>query len=87
MTDLFDSDAAPDDGDDGNGDDAGPGYAEALAELEGIVRELEGEAVDVDHLSTRVQRASELIAILRRRIGTARMEVSRVVASLETTDD
>lgn len=84
MTDLFDSAPAPD-GESGEGD--GPGYAEALSELEAIVRELEGEAVDVDHLSTRVQRASELIAILRRRIGTARMEVSRVVASLEVTDD
>jgi exodeoxyribonuclease VII small subunit len=62
-------------------------YAAALAELESIVAELDGDAVDVDHLSTRVQRASELIAVLRARIGTARMEVSRVVASLEVVDE
>ncbi|MBK5224113.1 MAG: exodeoxyribonuclease VII small subunit [Acidimicrobiia bacterium] len=67
-------------------DAEGPSYAATLAELEAIVAELEGDAVDVDHLSTRVQRASELIAILRQRIGTARMDVARVVASLEAPD-
>ena len=59
-----------------------PGYAAALAELETIVAELEGEAVDVDHLSARVQRAAELLAELRRRIATARMDVSRIVVEL-----
>ncbi len=63
-----------------------PGYAEAMAELETIVAELEREAVDVDHLSSRVQRAAELIAVLRSRIGAARMEVSRVVVELDDTD-
>lgn len=60
-----------------------PGYAAALAELETIVAELEGEAVDVDHLSARVQRAAELLTVLRRRIATARMDVSRIVVELE----
>lgn len=64
-----------------------PSYAAALAELEAIVAELDGEAVDVDHLATRVQRASELLVVLRQRIGTARMEVDRVVASLEAIDE
>jgi len=63
-----------------------PGYAAALAELETIVAELEGEAVDVDHLSARVQRAAELLAVLRRRIATARMDVSRIVVELEPDD-
>lgn len=66
------------------------GYAEALAELESIVGELEREAVDVDHLSERVQRAAHLVALLRERIGSARMDVTRVLADLdelgETTD-
>lgn len=64
-----------------------PSYAAALAELEAIVAELDGEAVDVDHLSSRVQRASQLLVVLRQRIGTARMEVDRVVASLEAIDE
>lgn len=73
----------------GDRPDPEPGlsYAAALAELESIVAELDGDAVDVDHLSTRVQRASELIVVLRDRIATARMEVSRVVASLDVLDE
>jgi exodeoxyribonuclease VII small subunit len=59
------------------------GYADALRELEGIVAELEREAVDVDHLSTRVRRAAELVEVLRQRIGDARMEVSRVLTDLD----
>jgi exodeoxyribonuclease VII small subunit len=68
-------------------DPGAPGYADAMAELETIVAELEGAAVDVDHLSARVQRAAELISVLRGRIGAARLEVSRVVVELDGTDD
>lgn len=63
------------------------GYADALRELEGIVAELEREAVDVDHLSNRVRRAAELVEVLRGRIGSARMEVSRVLADLDAATD
>ena len=60
-----------------------PGYAEALAELEGILAELERESVDVDHLVERVQRAAVLIRLCRGRIATARLEIESVVADLE----
>ena len=51
------------------------GYAEALAELEKILAELERADVDVDVLAARVQRASELIRLCRDRIGTARSRI------------
>ena len=35
-------------------------YNDALAELDDILAELEGDSVDVDHLGTRVKRAAEL---------------------------
>ena len=63
------------------------GYADALRELESIVAELEGEAVDVDHLSGRVQRAAALVRVLRSRIGSARMDVARVLAELDDLDE
>jgi exodeoxyribonuclease VII small subunit len=64
------------------------GYAEALNELERILAELEREAVDVDHLVDRVQRAAALIRLCRGRIASARIEVEAVVADLErATDD
>jgi exodeoxyribonuclease VII small subunit len=59
------------------------GYAEALNELETILAELEHEAVDVDHLVERVQRAAALIRLCRGRIASARIEIETVVADLE----
>ena len=63
-------------------EDARPGYAEALAELEGILAELERDNVDVDRLAGQVQRAAELIRLCRERIGNARMQIEHVVAEL-----
>ncbi len=61
-------------------DSTRPGYAEALAELEGILAELERDNVDVDRLAGQVQRAAELIRLCRERIGSARMQIENVVA-------
>jgi exodeoxyribonuclease VII small subunit len=60
------------------------GYADALAELEQILRELEAETVDIDHLGERVRRAATLIRLCRSRIDAARMEIEQVVAELDT---
>jgi exodeoxyribonuclease VII small subunit len=59
------------------------GYADALAELESILDELDGDEVDVDVLGARVRRAAELLRLCRDRIGSARFEVEQVVAELE----
>ena len=59
------------------------GYAEAMAELEGILDELDGDEVDVDVLGSRVRRAAELLRLCRERIAGARFEVEQVVAELE----
>ncbi len=59
------------------------GYAEALAELENILNELEGDDVDVDTLAQHVQRASLLIELCRERIGSARLRIEEVVAQLD----
>lgn len=59
------------------------GYAAALTELDGILRELDGDEVDVDVLGTRVRRAAELLRVCRDRIASARFDVEQVVAELE----
>ena len=64
-----------------------PGYAQALAELEQILDELEADTVDVDRLADQVRRASTLIRLCRGRIADARMQVESVVADLEQLDD
>ena len=59
------------------------GYAEAMAELEGILDELEGDDLDVDVLAERVRRASELLTVCRGRITRAQADVDRIVTDLE----
>lgn len=59
------------------------GYAEAMAELESILDDLEDDDLDVDLLASRVERASTLIQLCRDRIGAARIQVEKVVASLD----
>ncbi|MFV0309407.1 MAG: exodeoxyribonuclease VII small subunit [Desertimonas sp.] len=60
-----------------------PTYATALAELDQILRELEGSDVDVDRLAERVSRATELIALCRDRITNARLRIDEVIANLD----
>jgi len=65
------------------------GYADAMSELEQILDDLEDDDLDVDVLATKVERASTLIHLCRDRVGAARLQVERVVASLDdsaTTD-
>lgn len=60
------------------------GYAEALAELEEILAQLEDDDVDVDVLGARVGRAAELIRLCRGRIRAAQMSVEEIVAELDS---
>ena len=60
------------------------GYAEAMAELEVILDELERDDLDVDVLADRVKRASELIALCRARITRAQADVDQIVVDLES---
>ncbi|MEN9643656.1 MAG: exodeoxyribonuclease small subunit [Actinomycetota bacterium] len=58
------------------------GYADALAELDTILGQLERADVDVDVLAAQVQRAAALIAFCRDRIGNARLQIEEAVAGL-----
>jgi exodeoxyribonuclease VII small subunit len=62
------------------------GYAEAMAELEAILDELDDDRLDVDALADRVQRAAELVALCRDRVVAARLAVEDVVTDLDAPD-
>ena len=62
---------------------SGLGYADALAELEAILDDLEDDNIDIDVLAGKVERASQLIRLCRDRISSARTQVDRIVADLE----
>lgn len=59
------------------------GYADALAELEEILSQLEDDDIDVDALSTKVERAAHLIRFCRGRIRTAQLSVEEIVTDLD----
>lgn len=63
------------------------GYSEAIHELEEILEQIDGEAVDVDQLSARVRRAAELIQICRGKINATRLEIEEIVADLTAATD
>lgn len=71
---------------DGHTDDT-PGFSAAMEELNGIVAELETDALDVDQLAARVARAAELVQLCRARIDGARFAVEEILAGLEGRDD
>ncbi len=55
-------------------------YAAAEAELEDILTALEDEAVDVDQLSTHVQRAKALITWCRAQVAAAEITITELLA-------
>lgn len=63
------------------------GYAAALSELEEILDQLEDDNIDVDVLSTKVERAAELIRLCRSRIRAAQVSVEEIVAELDDLDN
>lgn len=63
------------------------GYAEAMREVESILSELDSPSVDVDVLSTKVERASFLINWCNERIASAQMTVDALVADLGFDED
>lgn len=60
------------------------GYADAVAELDEILDELDDDTIDIDVLSERVERAAELIAICRSRISVANERVASIVLGLQS---
>ena len=59
------------------------GYADAIAELNEILADLEDDDLDIDVLGDRVARAATLISLCRDRIDVARLRVTEVVATMD----
>lgn len=62
------------------------GYADAVAELDQILAELDDDGIDIDVLSELVERAAQLITICRGRISSAQQRVAGIVESLEASE-
>jgi len=58
-------------------------FSDALDELEGILRRVESEEVDIDRLAAELQRAAVLLELCRGKIRKAEVEVTQIVQRLE----
>ncbi len=61
-------------------------YKEASQELEAILKAIETDAVDVDELTQKVQRSSELIKICKLKLRTAEEAINQVFEDIECND-
>ncbi len=61
-------------------------YSEAMAEVEQILASLGDGAINIDTLSERVKRASELISLCRARLRKAEDEVAALLGEEQQTE-
>lgn len=61
-------------------------YSEAVAALEELLDQLEGDEIDIDRLASQVRHAAALIRFCRQRLADARVEVEQIVADLEAAE-
>ena len=57
-------------------------YDEALAELQGILADMQSNALDIDQLTTRIQRASALLDVCQEKLQRTEAEVQAVLERL-----
>ena len=62
-------------------------YASAISELEEIVTEIESGEVDVDVLTVKVKRASELIKFCKDNLKGTQKTVNKVLNDIKATED
>lgn len=58
-------------------------YNEAVAELENIIRRMQGDQCDIDRLTAMTRRASELLRECKARLTTTDQELREILEQLE----
>ena len=59
-------------------------YAESVGELESILRMMQGDNCDIDHLAAYTRRATELLKACRSRLTATEEELRSILDGLET---
>ena len=57
-------------------------YAQSVSELESILRMMQSDPCDIDHLAAYTRRATELLKACRTRLTTTEEELRDILASL-----
>lgn len=58
-------------------------YTQSVTELESILRMMQSDNCDIDHLATYTRRASELLRTCRSRLTTTEEELKSILQSLK----
>ena len=58
-------------------------YSESIKELEEIVKSVENETLDLDELSKKVKRATELIKICKEKLFRTDAEIEKILESIK----
>lgn len=61
----------------------GMSYAECVAQLENILKMMQSDNCDIDHLAAYTRRAAELLRACRSRLVTTEEELQSILATLE----
>ncbi len=62
-------------------------FGEAIEELEGILRRVEAEEIDIDDLAEELKNAARLLEVCRGKIRQAELEVTQIVQALDEDDE
>ena len=62
-------------------------YSDAFAELQQIVADIEDGEISVDELSEKVKRASELIAVCKKKLTSTEEDVNQILKELEAENE
>lgn len=60
-----------------------PTYTQCMTELEEILRKMQGDECDIDHLTAYTRRAAELLTICRSRLTATEQELQAILTGLK----
>ncbi|MFO8235443.1 MAG: exodeoxyribonuclease VII small subunit [Bacteroidales bacterium] len=58
-------------------------YGKAIAEIEEILTKIENEELDVDDLTDKVKRVSELLNVCKKKLHNTEVEVEKILKDIE----
>jgi len=58
-------------------------YRDAIIEIQEIIQQIEGEELDVDELSDKVKRVSELLKICKEKLHNTEQEVEKILNEID----
>ncbi|MFP4019924.1 MAG: exodeoxyribonuclease VII small subunit [Bacteroidales bacterium] len=59
-------------------------YGKAIAEIEEILAKIENEELDVDDLTEKVKRVSELLDVCKKKLHNTEQEVEKILKEIES---